>query len=203
MPNTSDRLKATITHRYAVERELGSGGMATVYLARDLKHGRQVAIKVLRPELAATLGPERFIREIKILAKLTHPHILPLFDSGEADQFLYYVMPYVEGESLRQRLENEGKLSVLGHGDVAVLARTSVLQYQGTQKPVRDIARELGVEVVIESSLFRSNDSVGIQARLIDGATEEGIWSGSYDGDVRELHAGPGASAAFHPTGLR
>jgi serine/threonine-protein kinase len=98
--------------RYAIERELGRGGMATVYLARDLKHGRLVALKVLRPELAATLGPERFLREIQIAAKLNHPHILPLHDSGAADGLLYYVMPYVEGESLRGRLTQEKQLPV-------------------------------------------------------------------------------------------
>ena len=86
--------------------------MAIVYLAHDLKHDRRVAIKVLRPELAAALGPERFLREIKTVAKLTHPHILPLYDSGEADGFLYYVMPYIEGESLRAKLEHEGELPV-------------------------------------------------------------------------------------------
>jgi serine/threonine-protein kinase len=106
------RLKVALADRYAIERELGSGGMATVYLAEDLKHRRQVAIKVLRPELAATLGPERFVREIQIAANLNHPHILPLHDSGEADGFLYYVMPFVEGESLRDRLVREKKLSV-------------------------------------------------------------------------------------------
>src|SRR2546426_649056 len=84
--------------------------MATVYLARDLKHGRRVAIKVLRPEIAAALGPERFLREIEVAARLTHPHILPLHDSGEAAGFLYYVMPYIESESLRDRLEREGQL---------------------------------------------------------------------------------------------
>lgn len=98
--------------RYRVEREIGSGGMATVYLARDPKHDRSVAIKVLRPELAATLGAERFLREIEIASSLTHPHILPLFDSGEADGLLYYVMPYVEGESLRERLARETRLPV-------------------------------------------------------------------------------------------
>ncbi|HEY5546071.1 MAG TPA: protein kinase [Gemmatimonadaceae bacterium] len=112
MANTSERLAAAVADRYVFERELGSGGMATVYLAQDLKHGRKVAIKVLRPELAAALGTERFVREIEIAAKLTHPHILPLFDSGEADGFLYYVMPYVEGESLRDRLNRESRLSV-------------------------------------------------------------------------------------------
>jgi serine/threonine protein kinase len=104
------RLKAALADRYAIERELGHGGMATVYLARDPKHDRPVALKVLRPELAAVLGAERFLREISLTAQLQHPHILTLIDSGEADGFLYYVMPYVEGESLRQRLEREGQL---------------------------------------------------------------------------------------------
>jgi len=112
MADTLDRLTAALADRYAIERKLGAGGMATVYLAEDLKHRRKVALKVLRPELAATLGPDRFVREIEIAAGLTHPHILPLHDSGDAGGFLYYVMPYVEGESLRDRLEREGKLSV-------------------------------------------------------------------------------------------
>src|SRR5881296_2071172 len=103
-------LKAALAARYALERELGRGGMATVYLARDLRHGRLVAIKVLRPEIAAALGPERFLREIEVAARLTHPHILPLHDSGAAQGSLYYVMPYVESETLRERLEREGQL---------------------------------------------------------------------------------------------
>ncbi len=107
-----ERLKTALADRYDVQRELGRGGMATVYLAQDLKHTRPVAIKVLLPDLAAGLGAERFVREIEISARLTHPHILPLFDSGEADGLLYYVMPYVEGESLKERLEREGKISV-------------------------------------------------------------------------------------------
>jgi len=97
-------LAAALAGRYRLERELGAGGMATVYLARDAKHDRLVALKVLRPELAAALGAERFLREIRITANLQHPHILPLLDSGEAGGFLFYVMPYVEGGSLRQRL---------------------------------------------------------------------------------------------------
>src|SRR2546421_12728590 len=97
------QLRAALADRYTIERELGRGGMATVYLAQDLKHHRKVAIKVLRPELAAALGPERFLREIDTAARLNHPHILPLHDSGQADGFLYYVMPYIEGESLRDR----------------------------------------------------------------------------------------------------
>ena len=104
------RLQAALVDRYTIERELGRGGMATVYLANDLRHHRQVAIKVLRPDLAAALGPERFLREIETAARLQHPHILPLHDSGDADGFLYYVMPYVEGESLRQRLVREKQL---------------------------------------------------------------------------------------------
>src|SRR6266850_6009930 len=97
------RLKSALADRYRIERELGQGGMATVYLAHDLKHDRKVAIKVLRPELAAVLGPERFLREIETTANLRHPHILPLYDSGETAGFLFYVMPFVEGESLRHR----------------------------------------------------------------------------------------------------
>ena len=112
MTNLLSHVQAALAGGYAIERELGRGGMATVYLARDLKHGRPVAIKVLAPELAAALGRERFLREIETAARLTHPHILPLHDSGEADGFLYYVMPYIEGESLRDRLNREGQLSI-------------------------------------------------------------------------------------------
>ena len=112
MPDAVARLNAALQGRYTIEGGLGSGGMATVYLARDEKHERKIAIKVLRPELAASLGPERFLREIEIAARLTHPHILPLFDSGDAGGFLHYVMPYVEGESLRDRLDRETNLPV-------------------------------------------------------------------------------------------
>ncbi len=112
MPDLLDRLKTALAGRYAIERELGSGGMAIVYLARDLKHDRLVAIKVLRPEIAVALGSERFLQEIQIAAKLNHPHILALHDSGEADGFLFYVMPHVEGESLRERLNREKQLGV-------------------------------------------------------------------------------------------
>ncbi len=106
------RLTTALADRYAIERELGTGGMATVYLARDLKHDRHVAVKVLKPDLAQVLGAERFLQEIKLTAQLEHPHILTLIDSGEADGFLYYVMPYVEGDSLRQKLNREGELPV-------------------------------------------------------------------------------------------
>src|SRR5688572_11104265 len=101
------RLSASLADRYRLDRELGAGGMATVYLAEDLRHQRKVAIKVLRPELSAALGAERFLREITTTANLRHPNILPLYDSGEHDGFLFYVMPYVEGESLRARMDRE------------------------------------------------------------------------------------------------
>src|SRR6266513_3142567 len=106
------RLAAALADRYRIERALGRGGMATVYLAHDLKHDWPVALKVLRPEVAAALGPERFLREIAITARLDHPHILTLIDSGEADGFLFYVVPYVRGESLRTRLAREKQLPV-------------------------------------------------------------------------------------------
>src|SRR3954470_20791742 len=106
------RLSPALADRYRIERELGQGGMATVYLAHDIKHDRDVAIKVLHPDLGAALGSERFLAEIKTTAKLQHPHILPLLDSGEADGLLYYVMPYVSGETLRARLERERQLPI-------------------------------------------------------------------------------------------
>ena len=106
------RLNAALEGRYAIDREIGEGGMATVYLADDIKHDRKVALKVLKPELAAVVGAERFLAEIKTTANLQHPHILPLFDSGEADSFLFYVMPYIEGETLRERIDREKQLPV-------------------------------------------------------------------------------------------
>ena len=107
-----ERLRSALAETYSIDRELGRGGMATVYLAQDCKHERLVALKVLHPDLAASLGPDRFLREIKLAARLNHPHILALHDSGEADGFLYYVMPYVEGESLRERLDREHILPI-------------------------------------------------------------------------------------------
>jgi len=114
-----DRVAAALADRYRLIRELGSGGMATVYLAEDMRHRRQVAVKVLRPELAATLGADRFTREIETVAQFQHPHILPLLDSGQADGFFYYVMPSVEGESLRDRLARHGELPI--HDAVKIL----------------------------------------------------------------------------------
>ncbi|MEO5824971.1 MAG: protein kinase [Gemmatimonadales bacterium] len=139
---TISRLTDALADRYLIARELGAGGMATVYLAHDLRHDRQVAIKVLRPELAAVIGAERFLSEIKTTANLQHPHILPLFDSGASDSFLFYVMPYVEGESLRDRLERERQLPV----DEAVRLATEIagaLDYAHRQGIVhRDIKPE-------------------------------------------------------------
>ncbi len=112
MSEITSRLSTALADRYRIERHLGEGGMATVYLAEDLKHKRKVAVKVLRPELAAVLGAERFVQEITTTANLQHPHILPLFDSGEADSFLYYVMPFVEGETLRDKLNRETQLGI-------------------------------------------------------------------------------------------
>ena len=108
----SNSLSTALADRYRIERELGAGGMATVYLAHDVKHDRKVALKVLRPELSAVIGAERFLSEIKTTANLQHPHILPLFDSGEADGMLFYVMPFVEGETVRARLEREKQLPI-------------------------------------------------------------------------------------------
>src|SRR5512133_3124680 len=114
------RLAAAVADRYRIDREIGAGGMATVYLAHDLKHDRDVAIKVLHPDLGAALGSERFLSEIRTTARLQHPHILPLLDSGEAGGLLYYVMPLVTGETLRARLERERLLPI---NDAVVVAR--------------------------------------------------------------------------------
>ena len=142
MATTPARLASALSDRYRIERELGQGGMATVYLAEDLKHGRRVAIKVLHPELSAVIGGERFLAEIRVTANLQHPHILGLIDSGEADGLLYYVMPYVSGESLRNRLTREKQLPI---DDALRLSRevASALDYAHRQGVVhRDIKPE-------------------------------------------------------------
>ena len=122
MTDPQPRLTAALSDRYRLERELGEGGMATVYLARDERHNRRVALKVLKPELAAVVGAERFLAEIETTANLQHPHILPLFDSGQADSFLFYVMPFVDGETLADRIAREKQLPV----DEALGIATSV-----------------------------------------------------------------------------
>src|SRR5678815_2290366 len=136
------RIREVLSPTYSVDRELGRGGMATVYLAQDSKHDRVVALKVLHPELAASLGADRFLREIRLAARLNHPHILPLFDSGEAEGFLYYVMPYVEGESLRDLMNREGRIPV---DQACTIARSvaGALDYANRNKIVhRDIKPE-------------------------------------------------------------
>ncbi|MEZ0335686.1 MAG: serine/threonine-protein kinase, partial [Gemmatimonadales bacterium] len=112
MPELLTRLQSALSDRYRLEREIGAGGMATVYVAHDIRHDRRVALKVLRPELAAVIGAERFLAEIRLTANLQHSHILPLFDSGAADSYLFYVMPYVQGETLRDRITREKQLPV-------------------------------------------------------------------------------------------
>ena len=129
-----EQLQRSLGDGYVLDREVGRGGMATVYLARDLKHQRNVALKVLDPELGAVLGAERFLSEIRVTANLQHPNLLPLFDSGEADGLLYYVMPFVDGETLRQRLTREKQLPV----DEAKLAKATSVTVWGTGQPRRE-----------------------------------------------------------------
>ncbi|MEP7327128.1 MAG: protein kinase, partial [Gemmatimonadota bacterium] len=139
---TGARLAEALADRYRIERELGAGGMATVYLAEDLKHDRKVALKVLRPELAAVIGAERFLSEIKTTANLQHPHILPLFDSGAADGFLFYVMPFVKGETVRDRLNREKQLPIQDAVRIA-MEIASALDYAHRQGVIhRDIKPE-------------------------------------------------------------
>src|SRR5262252_8528528 len=126
--DATSALNSALEGRYVVERELGRGGMATVYLARDVRHDRPVALKVLRPELGAVLGVERFLSEIRVTANLQHPNLLPLFDSGEADGRLFYVMPFVDGESLRSCIDREKQLPVDEAVRIAV-AVASALDY--------------------------------------------------------------------------
>lgn len=139
---TLPQLQAALEDRYRIEREIGSGGMATVYLARDVKHDRDVALKILRPELSAIVGAERFLNEIRITARLDHPHILTLIDSGASKGFLYYVLPFVRGESLRDRLRRESQLSI---DDAIAITRQigSALEYAHRQGVVhRDVKPE-------------------------------------------------------------
>ncbi len=179
MSDVTARMTAALGDRYAIERELGSGGMATVYLAEDRKHKRKVAVKVLRPELAAALGPERFLREIEIAANLTHPHILPLHDSGDADGFLYYVMPYVEGESLRDRIHREKQLPIEDARKIASDVATALSFAHGHDvvhrgiKP-ENILLEAGIAVVADFGIAKA-----IHAARGDKLTETGTSVGT------------------------
>jgi serine/threonine-protein kinase len=174
-----ERLEAALADRYRLERELGAGGMATVYLAHDVKHRRQVAVKVLRPELAAALGAERFLREIETTASLRHPHILPLYDSGEAGGFLFYVMPFVEGESLRDRLNREKQLPI---ADALAIARevADALGYAHARGVIhRDIKPENillegGHAVVADFGIARAVSAAGA-----DRLTQTGVSIGT------------------------
>jgi serine/threonine-protein kinase len=168
VPDPLERLKSALADSYAIEREIGSGGMATVYLAKDLKHHRQVAIKVLRPDLAAALGSERFLREVELTANLTHPHILGLFDSGEADGSLYYVMPYIEGETLRDRMNREGQLPL----DDALQITREVAAALGYAHSRDVIHRDIKPENVLLSAGEAVVADFGI-ARAITEAGEE------------------------------
>jgi tRNA A-37 threonylcarbamoyl transferase component Bud32/dipeptidyl aminopeptidase/acylaminoacyl peptidase len=142
MPELLNRLQSALSDRYRLDREIGAGGMATVYVAHDLRHDRRVALKVLRPELAAVIGAERFLAEIRLTANLQHPHILPLFDSGEADSYLFYVMPFVQGETLRDRLNREKQLPVADAVSIATEV-ASALDYAHRSGVVhRDIKPE-------------------------------------------------------------
>ena len=179
MPETSDLLTAALADRYRVERELGRGGMATVYLAHDLRHDRPVALKVLRPELAASLGPERFLQEIRIAARLQHPHILPVHDSGEAAGRLWYTMPYVEGESLRQRMAREGQLPL----DQAVRIATQVLSALGYAHAHGVIHRDIKPENILlegdEAVVADFGVARAITAAGQDRLTETGLALGT------------------------
>jgi tRNA A-37 threonylcarbamoyl transferase component Bud32/ABC-type phosphate/phosphonate transport system substrate-binding protein/membrane-associated phospholipid phosphatase len=179
LPDPIDRLKASLSDRYAIEREIGRGGMATVYLARDLKHERRVALKVLRPELSTALGAQRFLREVRIAARLQHPHIVPIFDSGEAGGLLYCVMPYVEGQTLRELLEREKRLPL---EDALQIARNvaHALSYAHAHGIIhRDIKPEnilisQGYAVVADFGIARALTEAGGE-----GLTQTGIAIGT------------------------
>jgi len=177
--NKTTRLATALAGRYAIERELGAGGMATVYLARDLKHDREVALKVLRPELAAVLGAERFLQEIRISARLDHPHILTLIDSGETDGFLWYVLPYVRGESLRDKLTREKQLAIEEALRIAVQVASALDHAHRHGIVHRDIKPE---NILLhEGEAMVADFGIALAAREAGGArlTESGLSLGT------------------------
>jgi serine/threonine-protein kinase len=179
MTDPLTRLQEALSARYRVDRELGRGGMATVYLAYDLQHDRPVALKVLHPELAHALGPDRFLREIMVAARLQHPHILPVHDSGTADGLLWYTMPYVEGESLRQRLTREPQLPL----DDAVQIAVQVAEALGYAHRHGIVHRDVKPENILLSGEHCVIADFGV-ARAIDRAggeklTETGVAVGT------------------------
>ncbi|MBW8838699.1 MAG: serine/threonine protein kinase, partial [Gemmatimonadetes bacterium] len=179
MTDSLDRLRVALAGRYTVDREIGRGGTATVFVGTDLRHERAVAIKVLRPELAVLTSHARFLREIKITASLTHPNILPVLDSGEADGFVYFVAPFVEGESLRRRLEKEKQLPL---DDAILIARevSSALSYAHSKGLVHrdikpeNILLEAGHAVVADFGIAYALDVTGGER-----ITESGIAVGT------------------------
>jgi serine/threonine-protein kinase len=198
MSDPTSRLNAALEGRYRIDREIGEGGMATVYLAEDLKHERKVALKVLKPELAAVVGAERFLAEIKTTANLQHPHILPLHDSGEADGFLFYVMPYVAGESLRERLDREHQLPV----DEAVRVAQNVaeaLDYAHRQGVIHRDIKPANV-LMLDGKPVVSDFGIALAVGAAGGGrlTETGLSLGtphymSPEQATGDLHVGPAA----------
>ncbi|MGD8727955.1 MAG: protein kinase [Gemmatimonadales bacterium] len=174
MTGLRELVATALTERYDVQRELGRGGTSVVYLADDRKHRRRVAIKVMRPELGASLGPERFLREIEIAAQLSHPHILPLYDSGETDGLLYYVMPYVDGASLRERLQHEGRLPLKDalHITVEVADALNYAHMRGVVhrdvKPA-NILLESGHALVTDFGIARAISAAGEERVTLPG----------------------------------
>ena len=154
-------LTSAVADRYVIEREIGRGGMATVYLARDLRHRRAVALKLLNPEFGAALGVDRFLAEIRVTANLQHPNLLPLFDSGEVNGQPFYVMPYVDGESLRQRIDREKQLPV-DEGVRIAVAVAGALEYAHAHGVVH---RDLKPENILLQSGSRSSPTSGSRSR--------------------------------------
>ncbi|HKI96628.1 MAG TPA: protein kinase [Gemmatimonadales bacterium] len=179
MTDDAASLRVALGRRYVIERELGRGGMATVYLAEDVKHRRPVAVKVLRPELAAAIGSERFLREIDIAARLNHPHIVALYDSGEADGFLYYVMPHIKGESLRARLDREHRLPL----DTALTIARQMASALGYAHAQGVIHRDIKPENVLlhEGEAMVTDFGIALAVRAAGGTrlTETGLAIGT------------------------
>jgi serine/threonine-protein kinase len=169
LADTLERLKELLGDRYDIDRELGKGGMATVFLARDIRHDREVAIKVLHPELSASIGAERFEREIKLAAKLQHPNILGLYDSGAADGLLYYVMPFIKGEALRDRLDREGQLPI----DDAVQIALEVAEALGHAHAAGIVHRDIKPENVLISGGHAMVADFGIARAASEGAAQK------------------------------